>query len=277
MKSTTNHVTLDIHNQSSQCVVHMKRGDTARRIVFSLMEDGVPYQISSDCSAVFTAEKPDGAILYNGCTIEGRRIIYDVTPQTTAVIGKVECEIRLYGANDALITSPMFTLLVDDTVYDDSSVIESGTEVSKLTQLISDASNLISTVEEKLNNGEFNGKGLTIMGYYASVQELSSAIISPEIGDAYGVGNSAPYNIYIWDGTKWVDNGKITGSSTYTLPAATGSTLGGIKVGSNLSIDTNGVLSVTTAPDATEDDTRPITSAAVHTEIGNIDALLSII
>lgn len=39
----------------------------------------------------------------------------------------------------------------------------------------------------------------------------------------------------------------------------------------------NGVLSVNTADVVEADNTRPITSAAVHAEIGNIDALLQTI
>ena len=36
------------------------------------------------------------------------------------------------------------------------------------------------------------------MGYYASLAELRSAVPSPAVGDAYGVGASEPYEIYIW-------------------------------------------------------------------------------
>lgn len=56
------------------------------------------------------------------------------------------------------------------------------------------------------------GKGFVVSGYYATVEALESAISSPSVGDAYGVGNSAPYSIYIWSGTTWVDNGTIQGS-----------------------------------------------------------------
>lgn len=58
------------------------------------------------------------------------------------------------------------------------------------------------------------------------------------------------------------------------LLPATADMLGGIKVGSNLTIDANGVLSVDTATAVEADNTRPVTSAAVHVEIGNIEALL---
>jgi hypothetical protein len=58
------------------------------------------------------------------------------------------------------------------------------------------------------------------------------------------------------------------------LPVASADTLGGIKIGNNLKIE-NGVLSVDTATQVEQDNTKPVTSGAVHTELGNIEALLA--
>lgn len=58
------------------------------------------------------------------------------------------------------------------------------------------------------------------------------------------------------------------------LPIASAETLGGVKIGENLKIDENGVLSVDTASEMAEDNTKPITSGAVYTEVGNIEVLL---
>lgn len=63
----------------------------------------------------------------------------------------------------------------------------------------------------------------------------------------------------------------------YELSPATTETLGGIIVGENLSITPTGVLSVLTADEVQHDNTLPITSAAVYTEVGNINALLATI
>lgn len=49
------------------------------------------------------------------------------------------------------------------------------------------------------------------------------------------------------------------------------------KVGDNLKIDGEGRLSVDTADTASQDNTKPITSSAVHTVVGNIDILLETI
>ena len=148
---------LDIHAAGSQAVLHAKQGDTKRQILVTLTEDGRPYLIGSDCRAVFTAKKPDGSILFNDCAIEGNLISYSFTAQTTALAGRLDCEIRLYGADNGLITSPGFDLIVDATVYQDGDVVESAAEVSALTSLVSEANTLVSEVNRKLENGEFNG------------------------------------------------------------------------------------------------------------------------
>lgn len=61
------------------------------------------------------------------------------------------------------------------------------------------------------------------------------------------------------------------------IPIATHDTIGGIKIGDNLQISDDGVLSVVTADAAEHDNTLPITSAAVYTAVGNIEVRLSTI
>ena len=58
------------------------------------------------------------------------------------------------------------------------------------------------------------GTGFTVKGYYGSVSALQASVKNPEVGDAYGVGAAAPYDIYIYDGvTKaWVNNGPLQGA-----------------------------------------------------------------
>lgn len=57
------------------------------------------------------------------------------------------------------------------------------------------------------------GSSFTILGYYKTLSALNSAVPNPQIGTAYGVGASAPYDIYIFDGAamNWVNNGSIQG------------------------------------------------------------------
>ena len=70
-----------------------------------------------------------------------------------------------------------------------------------------------------------------------------------------------------------IDSGEIG----HDVPLATTDVAGIVKVGSNLTIAEDGLLSVDVASEVDEDNTKPITSAAVFTEVGNINVLLSLI
>lgn len=77
-------------------------------------------------------------------------------------------------------------------------------------------------------------------------------------------------------------NGELSGGVSVprgigSLPVATTSTLGGIIVGDDLLVTAEGRLSVDKATTVEADNTRPISAAAVYTEIGNINALLATI
>ncbi len=150
-------ISLDIHDHGSHVSLKAKKGDTGRLLYITLMDGGKPYVITNECRAVFTAKKADGNILYNDCSIIGNVITYAFTPQTTSAVGKADCEIKLYGAQNKLLTSASFTLLVEDTVYNEGDEVESAKEVSALTKLVSEATTLISNVEGKLASGQLKG------------------------------------------------------------------------------------------------------------------------
>lgn len=145
-------ITLDVQDLSTSVTVSAKHGDTGRKIVIALSDGGFLYEVGPDCYAVLTAEKPDGSILFNHCDIEGNCIVYAFTEQTTAVVGVFPCEVKLYGADDALITTARFRIIVDGTVYNDGRV-ESKDEISALTHLISQVSEAKENAEQAAEDG----------------------------------------------------------------------------------------------------------------------------
>ena len=57
------------------------------------------------------------------------------------------------------------------------------------------------------------GSGFKVLGYYGTKAELLAAVTSPSTGDAYGVGASDPYDIYIYTpNSGWVNNGPLQGA-----------------------------------------------------------------
>lgn len=130
-------IMLDMQELSNLSVVYLKKGDTARKIIITLSDGGFPYVISKTSCAVLSATKPDGHTLFNYCTIDENKIIYEVTQQTTAAVGKMRCEIRLIGPDNAVLNSASFLIIVGDTVTDEE-VPESSSEFTALTQLMSE-------------------------------------------------------------------------------------------------------------------------------------------
>lgn len=65
------------------------------------------------------------------------------------------------------------------------------------------------------------GTGLNILGTYTSVEALQSAVTTPTQGDMYNVGETAPYNVYMWDttnGGEWLNQGQLQGAKGDTGP-----------------------------------------------------------
>ena len=138
MTYTEHKITLDIHKTVSPVSVRVKKGDTARKLLIHLADNGYPYHISDGCYAVFTAKKPDGKVVFNDCSIEECVISYDFTEQTVAVAGLVDSEIILYGSNGKQLTSASFHIIVEDTIYDTETEIESTNEYNALAALIAE-------------------------------------------------------------------------------------------------------------------------------------------
>ena len=95
------------------------------------------------------------------------------------------------------------------------------------------------------------------------------------------IGNIDEYTITMTDGSSYtftVTNGSGGGGGGGAdVPIASETVAGIVRVGENLKISADGVLSVDTATAVEEDNTRPVTSAAVQTTVGNIEILLKTI
>lgn len=46
------------------------------------------------------------------------------------------------------------------------------------------------------------------LGVFETLDNLKSAVLDPKENDAYGVGTSVPHEIFVYNGTEWVSNGK---------------------------------------------------------------------
>ena len=136
--------------------------------------------------------------------------------------------------------------------------------------------------------GEYNLRTEPIEGGYRLTITRGSDVQTLDIMDGVGiagiektasVGLTDVYTIALTDGSSYeftVTNGSGGGSGA-DVPIASETVAGIVRVGENLRISADGTLSVDTAAAVEQDNTRPITAAAVDTEVGNINALLETI
>lgn len=171
MQKVTYHKTLDMQKQGTQWSINAKLNDAdSRCIIISITDGGKSFYLTENCSAKIYGLKPDGTKIYNDCTIEDGKCIYNITSQTVSYEGTVECELVISN-NSQAITSPKFNIDVDNVLADEDA-IESSNELTALTKATQDANKatykantsaaranaIAETVENKLANGELKGK-----------------------------------------------------------------------------------------------------------------------
>lgn len=137
MNSACYRFSLSMQSVQSQVSLPVLLNDTGRILLIELVDNGKPYYINDGCRAVFYAKKADGNLLVNDCIIEkNAEIRYDFTAQTASAEGISKCEIRLYGTNGRLITSPKFIMVIDSRVVYDDEVIASHSEFTTIDGII---------------------------------------------------------------------------------------------------------------------------------------------
>lgn len=121
MKKFIHRISLDMNDAASQVQISAKYKDTARALHITLMNNGRPYAIESGCRAVISIHRPESTVISMDCDIRLKDsvIMYEFNDSTAQVVGLNLCEIKLYGEDGSLITSPRFTMLVNDNVFND--------------------------------------------------------------------------------------------------------------------------------------------------------------
>ena len=179
MEFTIHRISLDIHSAKSQTTLRVKQADTNRKLHITLCEGGLPYHIAEDCYADFSALKADGNYIFNNCLIEGNTIEYTFTAQTTAAVGAMNCEITLYSNDGQRITSPRFTIIVEERVYNGEAIVSSP-EANALDELINRAEHAVDNAEKfvdsfnfRVNNTFANAFKRKVSGGVVQVDDVS--------------------------------------------------------------------------------------------------------
>ena len=144
MQQAVFYIDLDIDDAFSQATVNARQGESGRKISVSLSQSGKPFSVAEGCHGVFAGTRPDGQSFFDDCTVVGESLVCTLSSRITAVPGAVKAELRLYGGEDLLITTPSFAIQVCESAFDEGEIAE-GEDASTLTRLINQAQELIDT------------------------------------------------------------------------------------------------------------------------------------
>lgn len=243
-------ITLDIKKTNHVPYFEVVAGDFETNVLNIVLTDDTPYNLDGLSAEIAFAKSDKTTVVQdesNGVVIEDNIIKCTLASNTIAVAGTVFAEVRVL--QDAkVLTSPRFKFYVREPILNDKTVASSN-EFPMLVQAIEDAKEAATNAQE-------------------AAQEAGEA--ANNILNGVNTHNeSTTAHADIRDDIRTVE--------AIARSKATTENLGRIKVGSNLKIDEHGVLSVDTTDQVEQDNTKPVTSAAVHAQLGNVEALLSII
>ena len=142
MERVEHRIKLNLMKAGLQGQVIVKKADSdSQKINIYLSSAAGPFNVSDIASAILRAEKPDGKVMFNSCTVCEDRLEYIITTQTIAATGTVTCEITLTSDSGQILVTPRFEIIVADVIYSDSE-IESTNEYTALEEAIKKASAL---------------------------------------------------------------------------------------------------------------------------------------
>lgn len=156
-------ISLNVTNQDVQRTLHFNaRENNSRTLKFCFNHNGRVLKLTGDEIISFYADI-DGEKIYKSCYIEDGLACINFVNSMLPYKTEYEASIKLQYKTD-IMYSPKIKIVVEEPINNDEAV-EALQSFDTLEQLIIDADDaiddmeeLISTVEQKLENGEFKGE-----------------------------------------------------------------------------------------------------------------------
>ena len=171
-------IRLDMNAPKIKSSLSVRLGDTCTRSIHVTMSNGGSVvSMENALVALIEIEKPDGNHCYNDCVISGNEIQYTITTQTVNVEGTCKCQISVTFEDGAMITSPIFDLVVYSQLVDQKEV-KSQNEYTSLTEQVVMANayaNNAKASETAAGVSETNAKASEDAAKESETNALSSA------------------------------------------------------------------------------------------------------
>ncbi len=191
MNQSITRLTLDVSVQEKQASISVRQFDTMRRLVFSMVDRGLPYIFEKGVYAAISVNTSPVTSVFGGCAIKDGAVHFDLDKSLTLEPAEYSCDLILYASDHKVLTASSFDLIVFASNASDyaseavqsndfSAMVEATAEAKDAARNANDAAELArdaeedaykatqraaeisKTLEDKLAAGEFKGdKGET--------------------------------------------------------------------------------------------------------------------
>lgn len=135
MNKQITRITLDVGLRDSYKVVFAKIGDTERRVIAEIKDNGETYSLTGVKTVEVRCRKADGKQVTKNASTENNTIIIDISRQMTTCKGTAIVDVVLYGTDGGVLSTAKFYLNVDDGAVSEED-IKSSNEYESLTDAL---------------------------------------------------------------------------------------------------------------------------------------------
>lgn len=128
-------LTLDVGLRDSYKVVFAKMGDTERRVIAEIKDNGEEYSLTGVNTVEVRCRKADGKQVTKNATKENNTVVINISGQMTTCKGTAIVDVVLYGASGGVLSTAKFYLNVDDGAVSEDE-IKSSNEYESLTDAL---------------------------------------------------------------------------------------------------------------------------------------------
>ena len=159
MNKQITRLTLDVGLRDSYKVVFAKMGDTERRVIAEIKDNGEDYSLAGVNTVEVRCRKADGKQVTKNATKDNNTIVIDISGQMTTCKGIAIVDVVLYGTGGGVLSTAKFYLNVDDGAVSEDDIkssneyenlIEALRTVGLVKEVADTALNTANTAEEKV-------------------------------------------------------------------------------------------------------------------------------
>lgn len=174
MNKQITRLTLDLGLRDSCKIVFAKIGDSERRVIAEIKDNGETYDLSGVDIVEVRCRKADGKQVTKNAEKENNTVIIDISGQMTTCKGTAVVDVVLYGTDGGVLSTAKFYLNVDDGAVSEDD-IKSSNEYESLADALRKvglAKEVATTAMNTANEAEDKaGKLIEKIGKYEEIKE----------------------------------------------------------------------------------------------------------